>query len=154
MKALTICAPYPALIFLPDDHPHKKRVENRTWHTSYRGPLLIHTGKSTKWLGSYDRSVEAALTHQLGMIVGIVELVDCVPVVCDRRQDGMLMSRSTNDSHWRRHPWLLDHRHAEGPYCHIYANVRPFQQQIPYRGAQGLFEIPMAIVAEQMERIK
>lgn len=28
----------------------EKRVENREWPTSYRGPLLIHAGKSREWL--------------------------------------------------------------------------------------------------------
>ena len=45
MKALTICQPYPHLIMLGE-----KPVENRTWATSYRGPLAIHAGKSRQWL--------------------------------------------------------------------------------------------------------
>jgi hypothetical protein len=39
MKALTIQQPYAMLIALGD-----KRVENRSWQTSYRGPLAIHAG--------------------------------------------------------------------------------------------------------------
>lgn len=45
MKCLTICQPYAALIMLPDDDDRAKRVENRTWSTNYRGPLLIHAAE-------------------------------------------------------------------------------------------------------------
>jgi hypothetical protein len=44
-KALTICQPYAELIARGE-----KVIENRTWPTSYRGPLLIHAGKSREWL--------------------------------------------------------------------------------------------------------
>ncbi|MFA7254088.1 MAG: hypothetical protein WC107_06075, partial [Patescibacteria group bacterium] len=59
MKALTVCQPYASLIvgwpgIDPDD---VKRVENRTWPTSYHGPLLIHAGKSRLWLSSWDGPV-------------------------------------------------------------------------------------------------
>lgn len=51
MKALTICQPYAELIARGD-----KPIENRTWPTHYRGPLLIHAGKSRAWLdGDEDR---------------------------------------------------------------------------------------------------
>lgn len=53
MKALTICQPYAALICLPSTDWRHKRVENRKWFTSYRGPLLIHAGKSRDWLEVY-----------------------------------------------------------------------------------------------------
>ncbi len=39
-----------------------KTVENRSWRTRHRGPLLIHAAKPT------------------GAIVALVDLVDCVPV--------------------------------------------------------------------------
>ena len=45
MKALTICQPYAEMIA-----NHEKPIENRTWPTSYRGPLAIHAGKSRAWL--------------------------------------------------------------------------------------------------------
>ena len=45
MKALTVLQPWAwALIHGP------KRIENRSWATYYRGPLVIHAGKSKKWL--------------------------------------------------------------------------------------------------------
>jgi hypothetical protein len=49
MNALSVCQPFASLIISGE-----KRVENRRWSTSYRGPLLIHAGKSRKWLGGWD----------------------------------------------------------------------------------------------------
>jgi hypothetical protein len=61
-----------------------KDVENRSWRTAHRGPLLIHAG------ARFDRSAEPEVRrlasqgppppdeYELGAIVGVVELVDCV----------------------------------------------------------------------------
>jgi hypothetical protein len=40
-KVLTVCQPYAEMIACGH-----KPVENRVWWTFYRGPLLIHAGKS------------------------------------------------------------------------------------------------------------
>lgn len=58
MKALTVCQPYASLIARG-----KKRVENRTWSTSYRGHLYIHAGKSRKWLSSEMDAPRRELRH-------------------------------------------------------------------------------------------
>lgn len=87
MKALTIKQPWASLIV----HGIKD-IENRTWRTDYRGPLLIHASK-TIYGGNlkgflnkeqldavgeeYDEVVREQLTH-VGAIIGRVDLVDCV----------------------------------------------------------------------------
>ena len=61
-----------------------KDVENRSWSTRHRGPLLIHAGSAFEPLG-YE-SVQQLATQQPpppgelihGAIIGVVELVDCV----------------------------------------------------------------------------
>jgi hypothetical protein len=145
MKALTVCVPYAAMFFLPDDHPHKKRVENRKWPSSYRGPLLIHSGKSNKWEGTYDPAVEATLPKQYGFIIGVVDMIDCAAVSARTLPDGTI-SWSCEVGVMRRHPWLMSHSHTSGPFCHIYANARRFVEPIPYSGAQGFFYVPDSIV--------
>uniref|UniRef100_A8GLP2 ASCH domain-containing protein n=1 Tax=Serratia proteamaculans (strain 568) TaxID=399741 RepID=A8GLP2_SERP5 len=83
-KALSVRQPWAWLIV----NGHKP-VENRTWRTNYRGPLLIHASK-----GVLSRDYAAAFNlirhHCLGIrlpeidgfecggIVGAVELTDCV----------------------------------------------------------------------------
>lgn len=65
-----------------------KDVENRTWTTGYRGPLLIHasakamTRADWEWLGDVCDDYEVALPDpsavHLGAIVGTVWLADIV----------------------------------------------------------------------------
>lgn len=60
-----------------------KTVENRTWQTSYRGPLLIHAGQKIDWAG-YELldSLELPLpdpdTVARGGIIGQMNLMDCI----------------------------------------------------------------------------
>ena len=50
-----------------------KDVENRTWTTRFRGPVLIHASKKPE-----DRDYCQEIGAPLGGIVGVVEIVDCV----------------------------------------------------------------------------
>jgi hypothetical protein len=82
MKTLSIQQPWAWAIIAG----HKK-VENRTWSTSYRGPLLIHAGQKLS-IVNYDRLMDYAVAfgftvpdpHDLvrGGIIGRVTLVDVV----------------------------------------------------------------------------
>lgn len=132
MKALTICQPYAELIACGE-----KRVENRTWATSYRGELLIHAGKNRQWLdvGTDEELNEIDVptgiylsTLDFGAIIANVKLVDCVSIeaIMDGRCD-------------ERYPWLRGHRHANGPWCWVLEEVLRLPEAVPYKGAQGLW---------------
>ena len=114
MKALTICQPYASLIIGWEGMPEeiRKRVENRTWNCHYRGPLLIHAGKSTKWFRTWD-GVQPPETP-LGFILGQVDVVDCV----SRTGRDYRFSQATR----QRFTWLENHIHASGPFCMILEN--------------------------------
>jgi len=137
MKALTICQPYASLIVGWDGMPEeiRKRVENRCWRMEYRGPLLIHAGKSRKWLDCWDGPIPDDMPF--GALIGRVEVVGYA------QGNWNLGFRDSVLKQW---PWLLDHIHAEGPYCIILANPMRFASPIPYRGQQGLFDVPDEIV--------
>ena len=116
MKALSIRQPWAWLIV-----QGIKDVENRTWRTAYRGPLLIHAGKTFDKLGyawivdNFPHLVLPAPTaFDLGGIVGQVVLVDCV----------------------REHasPWFF----GEQGFVLSDARTLPF---VPCHGALGIFEI-------------
>jgi hypothetical protein len=119
MKALTVCQPYAELIARGE-----KVIENRTWPTSYRGPLLIHAGQSRAWLDLNDHPKANygidITTIPFGAAVALVDLVDC------RRVADLP-------------PSLIDHEHAHGPWCWVLANVRRLPEPVPMRGAQGLW---------------
>lgn len=124
MKALTVCQPYAELIA-----SGVKIIENRTWPTPYRGPLAIHAGKSRAWLSDNDAEDYGIVADLIpfGAVVAIADLVDC------RRFDDL--SRE-----------LQRHEHADGPWCWVLANVRRVEP-VPFRGAQGLFDIPDTVLA-------
>lgn len=127
MKCITLCPPWAwGMTVGPKD------LENRSWPTKYRGELLIHSGKSRDWfneealetLDEYDVPTRFE-AHSPGCIVGIVTLADCWSI-------GHALTMRLGVS--RKFAW--------GPWCHVYTNRRWFERPIPYRGAQGLFNVP------------
>lgn len=56
-----------------------KDIENRDWQTSYRGPVLIHASATFDGRAAERREFEAMHPQsQMGGIVGMVEITDCV----------------------------------------------------------------------------
>lgn len=138
MKALTICQPHAHFI------AHgPKRVENRTWRTDYRGPLLIHAGKSRKYLrgcgtahifrcyGLAPPSADTAMPF--GAIIAVCDLIDCVRL---------------QDVH-HDHPGVCPTDFIEGPWCWIIDHVRRLPEPIPFTGRQMLFDVPDEVVGGQ-----
>ena len=120
LKVLSILQPWAWLIV----HGYKD-IENRNWHTRFRGEFVIHAGK--KW-GREQRDDLAFVrqhypdieltgehTFPLGGIVGAAVMTDCVV---------------QSDSQW-----------FVGPYGFVLTQQRqvPF---IPWRGQLGWFDIP------------
>lgn len=80
LKALTIRQPWAWLVV-----NGYKDIENRIWATHHRGPLLIHAGSSTTDLHvdvkeyiERKYGVKMPETFDMGAIVGVVDIVDCV----------------------------------------------------------------------------
>jgi activating signal cointegrator 1 len=140
MKCLTICQPYAELILRGE-----KRVENRRWPTAHRGPLLIHAGKSREyleldWYGLQDETYDIPLAEMdFGAIVGVCQVLGCVQVT-----PGLDAETRAALETW---PWLATHEHTEGPWCWVLERAYRFSRPIPYRGQQGLFEVPAGVAA-------
>lgn len=105
-KVLSVRQPYAwAIIYGGKD------VENRTWHSDFRGPVLIHAGMQWHAVGSEELSRRMHITVPsdlpLGGIVGMVEVMDCV---------------TTHPS-----PWF------EGPYGYVLQNPKP----LPFLACPG-----------------
>lgn len=133
MKALSIKQPWAYLIAAGI-----KDVENRSWSTNYRGRIYIHASKSKtdmckeviayilrrlsgKWGGEF--MLEYPRLY-FGGIIGEVDIVACV-------------SPREYETYTRIKPssWF------EGPYGFVLANAVMYDEPIPYRGQQGLFEV-------------
>jgi len=127
MKTLTVCPGWAELFFLPKD---PKDIENRSWPTSHRGPLLIHAGKSKKAIAlarAYCLSEHLPFVKPsaFSAIIGIVDVVGI-----DR----------ISDSRWA----MFEHYHWQ------IANPRLFAEPIACKGSLSLWE-PSIEVMEKVE---
>ena len=135
MKALTIVQPFAHLIAAG-----AKRVENRSWPTSHRGPLAIHAGKARTYNGesvadlARDDDIDPAKLA-FGAVVAVVDLVDCVELI-----SGGIDRDRTPAWAMQKYPWLDGHVHREGPVCWVLANLRRLADPIQVKGAQGLWD--------------
>jgi hypothetical protein len=150
MKCLSVKPPWSILLFGPKD------VENRTWRTKYRGPLLIHSSKTffkTEMEAAYNRigAISPAALHSLGplhhwtdvgstknnhlrgVILGRVDLVGCA---------------WGHTSPWYEGKSVRTKKGVRDNYAWIFANHVRFKEPIPFKGAQGLFNVPDELIRE------
>jgi len=120
VKALTICQPWAWLVI-----HGPKRWENRTWQTTYRGPLAIHAGGSRAWLeAAYANERLRGLLPPAGQlpfraVIGVAELARIVPAA-----------------------QAAGEPFAEGPLCWRLDAPRPLARPISMPGRPGLWELP------------
>lgn len=120
MKSLTVKQPWAWAIVAGH-----KRIENRTWTTRYRGPIIIVAGQARDRLtiGSAflaDLGISVPRTLRFGAAIGVVDIIDIV------------------------RPHELDDPFAEGPWCWLLARPRRFRSPIAAQGHLGLraFALP------------
>ena len=140
MKTLTIQQPYATLIA-----EGEKWIENRTWETSLRGPLLIHAGKGTAYLAPDELA-----QHVTGAAIAIVEEIACYELELIKR-NALRAPKEKALGTGRTWSQLARHKHAEGPVCWVLRNVIKLPEPIPMKGAQGLFNAPDEVRAKLKE---
>jgi activating signal cointegrator 1 len=126
-----------------------KRVENRTWFTHYRGPLLIHAGKGNKKTDAADRAALQALGIEppppeklvRGAIVAECWLVDCVAFEGGRMKAGGRRNAKMLGANGKsRASSFESDLFAKGPWCWVLDSVRhlgPFA----LRGRLGIYDV-------------
>ena len=128
MKILSVRQPWAWLIVAG-----YKPVENRTWRTSYRGPLLIHASQAMEpedfpmqreWIETCGLVIPEDLPR--GAIVGAATLTD----VWDKKKF--------------ERPGI---RWFEGPYGFKMEDAVEFAEPIPCRGQLGIRDISDALAA-------
>lgn len=104
-----------------------KPFENRPRRFHYRGPLAIHMSqnpdndtRANQFIREqgFIPPTKSELEQLRGKIIGIVDLVDCLPV-----------AECGSD------PW------AFGPYCLQVSNPRPIKTPIRCKGALGIWRL-------------
>lgn len=141
MKAISLWQPWATLWLLTD--PDEKIFETRHWYTSHRGELLVHAAKKRD--GDVREALESRYWRErlavhglkvsdlaFGALIGQVRLVGCC------RMDSMPEPsfREFRAGNWtpERYAWERGSR------------PRIFERPIPFRGAQGFFEVPASVL--------
>lgn len=124
--SLTIMEPWASLIA-----GQYKLVENRTWKTNYRGPILIHAGVGPKWLHTVadfrEQGYRLPDPLPLGRVVAVALLRDCQQL-------------ADIDVRWCDDPF------AQGPWCWCLGGIVKLDEPIPMTGKQGIFQPPREVL--------
>ena len=136
MRCLTLHQPWATLIMLGS-----KRYETRSWSTPYRGPLIIHAGKTL------DReALDYFVRHGFhmpkgglsrGALLGTVRMTDCR--ICDPSWTNQL------DMSERRYGDFMPGRFAWELTC-----VHAWDKPVTCRGFQGLWKVPGDIALPEL----
>lgn len=135
IRALTVRRPWADLIA-----HHGKRVENRSWSTSYRGRLLIHAGQGwdpqaslfAAHIGCWPNDGYGVKAVHPEGIVAVAELVGVCPgLPCECGPWAMPESRH----------WLL-------------GDVRALADPVPATGALGLWRPSTEVVESAMAGVE
>ncbi|GEN95930.1 ASCH domain-containing protein [Pediococcus ethanolidurans] len=136
MKAITISEPWASLISFG-----KKRIETRTWKTSYRGTLYIHAGRHVdkNWLHEQRRLVsptDIPSSHP-GFILARCELIDC----CEMTSD-FIQKVKQNNFEFQTGVYEL------GRYAWILRNVQTLAVPVECKGHLRVWNIPAELSKE------
>ena len=128
MKAISIWQPYATAIAVGT-----KKIETRSWKTSYTGPIAIHAAK--KWTdverffaANEQLSGRLPTNLPLGVVVATANLIGCRLAEDVINQIGDI-ERMYGDYTAGRYAWFL-------------TDVIALASPVPWRGSQRLFEIP------------
>jgi activating signal cointegrator 1 len=138
MKALSLTQPWATLVAIG-----AKKIETRSWSTSYRGPLLIHAAKRFP-MGYRELCFEEPFRSMLlcggvrchpeslhlGSLLAVCRLENVISTEAAIRQGlGQRYEREFGDYSVGRFAWFL-------------GGVDRLKDPIPYKGALGLFDVP------------
>jgi hypothetical protein len=122
VKVLTVRQPWASAIFYSN-----KNIENRTWGTPYRGPVVIHAGK-TPDKNAPESVWTRARETPLGVALGIVDLIDIT----------------------RGHPSPWAQRNC---FNWVLAKPELLVVPLPMRGQRGLFKLDPELAADILSQL-
>ena len=150
MKAISLWQPWATALFLREvDGSRIKPDETRGWPIAYRGPIAIHAAKAEAVKGlDYDPALDEILfrlcgrrTGDLprGCILGRGQLVTCEKTIKVRPMRSPAQTLWGDYSEYdgngrRRFAWRIN-------------DLELLPVPIPWRGQQGLFDVPDSIFA-------
>jgi hypothetical protein len=111
----------------------RKKVENRTWQTPYRGTVYIHASSNR------DANAVEWIRRKVRVIVPD-DLPRCAIVAVAELTDVVTRKRARRFGKW-----------FEGPYGFVLTNVRPLRSPVRTLGKLGLFQ-PSSALKRSVER--
>ena len=140
MKFLSCTQPFATLMAI-----RAKKIETRSWHTAYRGPLGVHAAKGfPAWAMAlcYEEPFKSALRN-----VGILSPEDlprgvllAKGILDDCQYIGRLMGVYAFEV---GEPELSFGDYTPGRYAWLLDGMEPLPEPIPYKGSLGLFEVTL-----------
>ncbi len=150
MKAITLHQPWATLVALGE-----KKIETRSWSTSYRGPLAIHASKNAKYIkgkeslllditflnalwGAVDRWKTGMFP--LGYVVATCNLVHV------REMDEAIVFSACRSFGYKGKEWSLDRKerafgfYSVGRFMWLLDDIQIFREPVHVKGALGLWE--------------
>lgn len=142
MKALTLTQPWASLVAIG-----AKRIETRSFRTSYRGTLAIHAAKGfPRWA---KQTCEERLFAQelgpdplpLGVVLAECRLISCIPTreLQENRVIEVDYLAGCADFYMSDSERLFGD-YTPGRWAWLLADVKPLAIPIPAKGALGLWE--------------
>jgi hypothetical protein len=149
MKAITLWQPWATAITLGF-----KKIETRSWATSFRGPIAIHAAAlNTRALAAASGEILDSLPYvrkvwnaqypgwndlPFGAIVGYADLTGCIEMTVGNCLRLSEHERAFGDYTPGRFAWCLE-------------GIRVLDDPIPCRGAQQLWNVPAHMVTTMIE---
>lgn len=134
MKALTIKNPWCSLIT-----KGVKNVENRTWKTSYRGPILLHSSQRPLSF----RNPNDIFTYEQWEGLDLQTRMDVIRGDENGAILGVAMLTDIRDDLFGKNPWAL-----ENNYHWVLENAEPLITPIPIKGKLNLWNVDMEEIDE------
>ena len=160
MKALTLWQPWASLIALGE-----KKIETRSWQTTYRGMLAIHASqKMTRemkllcerepFASALDRVFAAGDELPLGAIVAVCELRNVLMPARNINGYYLIGNLGSNEFAYITEPELSFGDYTPGRYAWMLKNVCRLQVPVVCRGAQGLWDVSHEIEIEIQKQLR
>lgn len=138
IPAFTLWQPWATLI-----EQEIKRIETRSWSTSYRGPIAIHAAKKPIYTGSPELLdlLQKGIEPPLGAVIAIANLVDCVEMTPEFIAQQSEQELKCGDWQPGRFAWVLE-------------IIRPVVPPIPATGGQKLWNWSGTSIKAELEYLE
>jgi len=146
MKAISLYDPWATLISIS-----MKKWETRSWFTSHRGPIAIH---STKKFDEEDRSICLCEPFRSALVAGGIKTLGDMPrgaIIAVGRLVGIARAEDERASLSEQERAFGDY--SDGRFAWVFADVRRLPEPVPCSGLQGLWTLPDAIERRVMGQI-